>query len=905
MTTRRGPNESGGPPAGEPPRGSERWPIVSQDGAAEVATTLAAMGFRTIPVKPRGKAPAGQGWQLQDTSAESIPKRFRSTIGAGAQNVGILLDGMLDGRHVVDIDLDDERALAIADEHLPPTACEFGREGAPRSHRLYLIDAPSSFAAWRMPSDLCPVELDEAGVERRKVVNLVEHRHGPGKQTVAPGSIHHSGEVIRWDALGAPTKVAADDLFKAVQTLAEAVIERERIAQSKQAPRLADAQEPEPQQRQRTGAEQRVDIGGMAQQYSEQGAELFRGRLRAHGWAEGKSGHDQEYWVRPGKDAKEGHSASLKQIGERWVFRCYSSSAAPFVAEQALSIFDAFALLDHSGDAGAAAVSLLEGGFGEGNALMQIVRAGAAARPSAAAEKTSKAIPSPPATIAEPDDSAWGRVRREADALLHRRPFPIEAIPEPLRSYAAELARSTTTPVEMSGLGLLVAAAAAIGSSTVLSLKRGWQVPSILWGMIALPSGSMKSPIIAACGRWAGRREAAARKAHRDEKEAWRVADEKHKLAMKEWKTAGGVGDPPPPPLAPSMPKFLINSATTEAIVARLASSPRGALCAYDELGALFGGMGQYKRSGDDLELWTCCYEGRSYSRERVGTGSTFVPYLGSSILGGVQPRRLTQLLGEEHLAGGFESRWLYVAPPLFEDMSSKHEVDEATQRAADQVFGGLYDLPLVLIEDEIEPRVLMLEAAAAERFHRFVDSNARARFIEHDDDHRAALAKQKGLVGRLALVLHEIAVAAGTGPKHRHYVELGTLEDAISLVEWFGEERARLFSTTAPASPVDHRAALLRWVTKRPGCTATASEVARSGPRKYRGDSEAAELSLRALAKAGLGRWQEQPPSAKGGRPTARFVLAEEYRGDESPAALGDSGGFGFASTHAGESAA
>jgi hypothetical protein len=195
--------------------------------------------------------------------------------------------------------------------------------------------------------------------------------------------------------------------------------------------------------------------------------------------------------------------------------------------------------------------------------------------------------------------------------------------------------------------------------------------------------------------------------------------------------------------------------------------------------------------------------------------------------------------------------------------------------------------------------------AAAAERFHRFVDANARARFIEHDDDHRAALAKQKGLVGRLALVLHEIAVAAGTGPKHRHFVELGTLEDAISLVEWFGSERARLFSTTASASPVDHRAALLRWITKRPGCTATASEVARSGPRKYRGDSEAAELSLRALVKAGLGAWEQRPPSDKGGRPTARFTLAEEYRGDESPAALGDSGGFGFASTHAGESAA
>src|SRR5262249_44634582 len=95
-------------------------------------------------------------------------------------NIGIVL-GEASG-WLVDVDLDAPEARALADAVLPPTLTS-GRASSVRSHRWYRA-ARARTRQFRAPDKSMIVEL----------------RAGPGMQTVAPPSIHETGELIEWDA---------------------------------------------------------------------------------------------------------------------------------------------------------------------------------------------------------------------------------------------------------------------------------------------------------------------------------------------------------------------------------------------------------------------------------------------------------------------------------------------------------------------------------------------------------------------------------------------------------------------------------------------------------------------------------------------------------------------------------
>jgi hypothetical protein len=81
--------------------------------------------------------------------------------------------------------------------------------------------------------------------------------------------------------------------------------------------------------------------------------------LEPHGWKVDRVAGGVTYWTRPGKDrgtsATTGYNAGL---------HCFSSSAAPFEANQNYSRFAVYAMLEHSGDFSAAAQALAKKGYG-------------------------------------------------------------------------------------------------------------------------------------------------------------------------------------------------------------------------------------------------------------------------------------------------------------------------------------------------------------------------------------------------------------------------------------------------------------------------------------------------------------------------------------------------------------
>ncbi|MEX1231930.1 MAG: phage/plasmid primase, P4 family [Planctomycetaceae bacterium] len=167
----------------------------------DAALQYAQRGWSVVPVPHRGKNPGFRKWEQLRLKVEDIDQCFPG----GPQNIGVLLGAPSDW--VVDVDLDHLRAVELADDFLPPTPAVFGREGKPRSHRIYHVTAP--VATKKYPS---------------KTEGMIVELRSTGSQTVFPPSAHESGEAIRWeDAEAVPADVDPSVLFESVKALANAV----------------------------------------------------------------------------------------------------------------------------------------------------------------------------------------------------------------------------------------------------------------------------------------------------------------------------------------------------------------------------------------------------------------------------------------------------------------------------------------------------------------------------------------------------------------------------------------------------------------------------------------------------------------------------------------------------------
>ncbi len=109
---------------------------------------------------------------------------------------------------MVDVDLDCLEAVAAADVLLPPTGMRYGRKSRPVSHRLYrTTGSPARTRQYRAPGGEMLVEL-----------------RADGCQSMAPPSIHPSGERVEWDCFEQPGEMLTADLETAVGEVAAATI---------------------------------------------------------------------------------------------------------------------------------------------------------------------------------------------------------------------------------------------------------------------------------------------------------------------------------------------------------------------------------------------------------------------------------------------------------------------------------------------------------------------------------------------------------------------------------------------------------------------------------------------------------------------------------------------------------
>ena len=73
-------------------------------------------------------------------------------------------------------------------------------------------------------------------------------------------------------------------------------------------------------------------------------------------------------------------------------------------------------------------------------------------------------------------------------------PFPVDVLPEPIRSYVAAGAVTLGCEPAYIALPLLAVLASAVGNSRRVQLKQSWCEPCLVWAVIIGESGTLKSP---------------------------------------------------------------------------------------------------------------------------------------------------------------------------------------------------------------------------------------------------------------------------------------------------------------------------------------------------------------------------------------------------------------------------
>ena len=472
-------------------------------------------------------------------------------------------------------------------------------------------------------------------------------------------------------------------------------------------------------------------------------------------------------------------------------------------------------------------------------------------------------------------------------------PFPVDALPEPLRRFVVEGAEALQCDHAHLALPLLTVVAAAIGNTRRLRLKRDWLVPPILWAVVVAESGGAKTPALRLVLRPVRERQREALERYEEAKRKYEAAVLRYEKDLAEWRRSKDtMMGPPEKPEPPKAERFIVSDTTLEALAPLLLENPRGLLLASDELSAWIGSFDRYVNTkGGDLGRWLGIHAGECVIVDRKTEPRTiFVPSPCLSICGGIQPSTLTRLMATSYRDCGLAARILWAYPPKRRKRWTEADINPATQAAVARLIDRLYTLqPTTDERGNISPVILDLTPEAKELWANYYNAHA-DEWIDLSGELASAWAKLEEAAVRLALVIHCTRLA--TRDATTDAVDAVSMQSGITLATWFKREARRVHALFTETDEEADQRRLIEWIEARGGA-ATVRDLTH-GLRRFRNQPGAAEAALTGLVKAGLGHWESPPSNQKGGRPTRVFRLVSKCHRHQNPPKRPKYEGFG-----------
>ncbi len=362
----------------------------------------------------------------------------------------------------------------------------------------------------------------------------------------------------------------------------------------------------------------------------------------------------------------------------------------------------------------------------------------------------------------------------KADSVPSYEPFPLRALPGPVRAYVRAASEALPAPPAMVAVPTLSVLSGAIGDAARLQLKRSWTEPATLWTVLVAPSGSTKSPAFKHAVRPIFRRESEAR--------------DEYEQALADWKAQ----EEPEEQDKPTRDRYRTGDATPEAIVKILNENPRGILLARDELGAWFGSFDRYVNGAADLQFWVEVWQGIQASRDRAGEGNTTVDTPAVPVTGTIQPGTLTEKLDEIHFDTGFAARLIFCQPPPKPKRWTEADVSREVRDRYDRLLGRLYGKDWQQ-SVSLEPYTLVsLSPDAKAAWIEYYNEANRSLEARPEGPAKAVAAKGITHTARLALILHLCRKANGETDSNE--VDAASMEAALEIGQWLTCETLRVY---------------------------------------------------------------------------------------------------------------
>lgn len=425
-------------------------------------------------------------------------------------------------------------------------------------------------------------------------------------------------------------------------------------------------------------------------------------------------------------------------------------------------------------------------------------------------------------------------------------PFPVDVLPEPLRTFVGNTASEMGCDAGMVALPTLVGMAAAVGTTRQLEIKPGWREASVLWGMVISRRGSKKSPALRRALRPIYEMQA-------------RAGQPGSNAAASVPKDPDDSADSERPcQLASlSVPNHLQRIMTNDVSIAALAdilgTEPRGILVVRDELTGWLGDLRKHP-SRSDMSQWLSAWSAETWILDRHGRDRIVIPSAAVSVIGGIQPQVLPKVVTATDLDAGLLDRFLYVVPPAPPaDRWSDACEDAEDRRMMEILFAQLYRIT--------DKGTLQLERRAKEQFVEFYNTNGQ-RAADAEGAMACMLSKFRSHVARLAMTLQLARWAVGDAPQDP--VDGISMKAANDLGDWFAGQASRALdliadnvgSAAGSAGRSDEEVVLTS--LRQIGGSGTVRDVQRSTGRRFQKAQQVEDILERLSTEGRVQRVQD-----------------------------------------------
>lgn len=599
--------------------------------ALQAAHAYAAVGLRVLPIPPGRKHPPMAAWQDAATSDPATIDAWWTGLYTG-HGVGIAPDQLPDGRWLFVVDID-----------------QHGVDGAEAWHQLTARhgEAPDTVEATTGGGGTHLLYAAPHEIRNGRLADGIDLR-GHGGQIVAEPSIHPSGQPYTWVDGQAPWQHAIAD---APAWLLELIDTHQNPATT---PRSTA---PSSEVGERPG-----DLWAAATPWDT--------LLGGDGWTLHHSDRaGEQYWTRPGKQRRDGCSATVGYRGAD-VLKVFTTSIPGLQADRTYTKLGYLAATRYGGDHSAAAAHLRANGWTTPDVdldqLIDTTRSGGTLE-GVDDWPAPEPLPTSPPPPPWPPDVLPGWIQDQVD------------------NVARQIGCDPAIPA-MFGLGAL--SAASLGHITVRA-RAGETYPTALYSAIVGPSASGKSPamrfMFAPLRDFEDRQIAAA---------ATEVAEAKSRRAIAEKAvreaedSAARTGEPEAALRAaerraqletmtsPPEGRLLTSDVTPERLATLLAANDERMAIVSDEAGVLAIDRYGDKSRGSNMDLHLQAHDGNPVVVDRQTAPSVRLRHPLLTICAGCQPQKWRQVLADaEWRDRGMGARFLAVVVTQLADDDDERDV--------------------------------------------------------------------------------------------------------------------------------------------------------------------------------------------------------------------------------------